>query len=165
MTQTASKPRRRWQFVLAISLALNLLVVGLVAGAFWSAGGPGGGKRGGLPGGIAGPNPLIRALSDSDREFTRKALKDRSEALRRSRTEDRGEMERLAAALKSEPMDMAVIEAVFASQQTRASDRVAIGQAVLLERIQGLSREERAAFAERLEEELKKRPRRGKRKP
>lgn len=163
MADTDQKPRRWMPVFLAISLGLNLMIAGLVAGAWWSGGPPGSGPRAGAGGG-PGFSPLTRALSDEDRAATRQALRDRGSALRRSRKEDRTEMARLVTALRAEPFDVTAVEEVFASQRSRASDRVAIGQAVLFERISAMSAADRAAFADRVEEEMAKRPRRGDRK-
>ena len=157
-TETAPKRQGRvLRIALIASLAVNLLIVGLVAGAFLS-GGPK--TTRGVGGGPGGFSPLARALEEEDRRATRAALRSRGKALRASRQGDRQDLQRVLAALRADPMDLSTIETIFAAQRTRAADRIEIGQAVLLERSQAMTPGERQAYADRVEGELAKGPRR-----
>jgi len=150
---TGQKPRRlgwlRW--VLLPSLALNLLVVGLVVGHVI---GDKPDRR--VPRVDRMGGPMTFALSHEDRREIGKALRQEYRESRPSRDAIRQQYQDVIAALRAEPFDKAALEAVFEAQLAGANQRVAIGQKVLMDRIETMSPEERAGFASRLEEGLKR---------
>ncbi|QPM90092.1 periplasmic heavy metal sensor [Pseudooceanicola algae] len=140
-----------------ISLALNLAVAGLVIGAVMR--GPSG------PGPGSAPPPADRvggviayALSREDRreigrEIGRELRSDRPE-----RDDVRAEFDKLLMVLRAEPFDPDALEVSVQRQLDEAMRRQALGQKVLLERIAGMSRADRLAVADRLEEALSQPP-------
>jgi uncharacterized membrane protein len=150
------KPRGRIPLWLRLtffaSLALNLAVVGVVAGALLTGGGKWGpGAHAGHPGG-----PLTRALDPEDRRAIGRAMRanmpDRAEARRAMRSE----MTALLTALRASAFDRAEVESRMAALRGQFSSRMALGQAALLDRLEGMSPTERAAYADRVEAALRK---------
>lgn len=139
----------RW--VLVISLALNLLVLGLL-GSWW--------LKWGLHGGHHPPRvehaggPLTRALSHEDR----RAIGRDMHAAYRDRGENRGaRIVMLAELIRAEPFDRAAVMAQLTAQRDALNERLSLGQSLLLDRLDQMDTAERAAYADRLEEELKRR--------
>jgi uncharacterized membrane protein len=98
--------------------------------------------------------PLTFALSHDDRKEIGKALRQQYRQGRPTRAQIQEEYQQAITALRADPYDRAGLEAVFAAQLAGATERVAIGQRLLLERIAQMSSDERRAFADRLEEGL-----------
>lgn len=150
------KPKRRWMpIVLAVSLALNLLIAGVAVGTVLRLKGDGAGK--GPPGfGSA----LYRALPKDDRKALRSDLlglhgKNGSHRLR--------DFQAMNAALRAVPFDPDAVELLLQQQaQSRADLQVAL-QAQWLERVTGMSDEDRQTYADRLEEVVKRGPHKGRR--
>ena len=146
-----ARPSRIWRIVLIFSLALNLAVVGIVAGAMIS------GRFGdGPPRRIDfGLGPVARALtSDERRDIGRDLRQDHN-----LRSHDfRGQMAAMTAALRADPYDPAAMQALLEDQAARLSQVQANARLAVLERIAAMSPARRSAFADRLEEELQRRP-------
>ncbi|SMD00131.1 periplasmic heavy metal sensor [Primorskyibacter flagellatus] len=145
-----SGQRRIWlRVLLFVSLAINLLIVGIVCGAMLLK--PDHGRRGGPRDMVA---PYTRALSDADRSALGKRLR---EGLA-SRHEERGLLaEDYRAALeilRTEPLDQTALDEVLSRQSERAHQRKLMGQRALSERLAAMSPDERAGFADRLEDAL-----------
>ena len=141
---------RTWvRIVLFVSLALNLLVIGLAAGMM---------LRGGIDRHPAttGPDavrPYTRAFDDRQRDALRDAFRN---AMQRDRNQrDRGliisDYRTAVAALRAEPFDPDGFRAILSEQARRAEQRREIGQAVLSDFLADMSRDERLAYAARLE--------------
>lgn len=157
---------RLWlRLVLFGSLALNLAVIGVVAGVVLTGGPPAHVSRDGRD----PVTPYVRALTEDQRDAVRGAL-------RRSFVRDRvrgdkgpllsGAYVRVLGLLQQEPFDRAAFDAVLSEQTEAAVARMALGQKVLGDFLQELSPEHRAAYAERLAEEVTRmRHRRPERKP
>lgn len=151
MTQTVKTPRNWTRIVLVVSLALNLAVVGMVAGFAFSGGPKGGPARFDLTAG-----PLTRAMDDDMRGDLRRVLRDSPAFERRNRGEMRADMVELVAVLRAEAFD----SAAFRDALTRQRERLQQGQetvlAVVTEQISTMTPDERRAFADRLEAQLRR---------
>lgn len=150
MTDTPSK--RRWMpVVLALSLALNLAVVAAVAGAAWrhkGGGGPTGGKGGG---------PIyLQALPPEARRAVRGEMRQQPRVKLDSAV--------MVTALRQEPFDPEAAGRALDAQRDSGLTRFAAGRAVLLDYISSMSAQDRAAYADRIEEIAQKRKDRKQRK-
>lgn len=153
----AAKPAgmsRGLRVVLIVSLSLNLLIAGVLVGGVFA------GRAGGPLGGFdASLGAFTRAMNSEDRAALRDAMQSRQE-LRPPRLAERRQVTvALLRALRSDPLDVSGIEAIFEAQQQRAIGGMVAGQEVLLERLIAASPEARAAYADRLEKELRAGPR------
>lgn len=153
----AGKPAGKGlRIALAVSVALNLLIVGVVAGAMLREGGPRGRMMGELDFG-----PFAEALTGEDRAALRRAFVERAPDMRDMRRQMRADFQGLLAALRAEPFDAAALRAAMAGQAERMAERLQLGQELMVERLEAMSPEARAQFADRLEERLRHGPRGG----
>lgn len=151
MTDTPA-PKRRWiPILLVVSLALNLLVVGIVIGTVLRF--KGNDRVSGPPG--FGP-ALYFALPKSDRA----ALRDELSALRgkgsNRRKEDFGA---LTQALRVVPFDSVAVQALLEQQTQATADLQEALHQQWLAQVAEMSDDERANYADRLEEVVKRGPR------
>jgi uncharacterized membrane protein len=141
-----TRPSRIWRIVLVVSLALNLAVVGMIGGALVS------GRFGAhsSPRIDFGVGPVARAFSDDEkRAIARELRADRS-----LRGDDfRGQM---AAALRADPYDPAVTQALIEDQSARLSQVQARARMAVLDRIAAMSPDRRRAFADRLDRDQRR---------
>lgn len=144
------------RIALAVSVAVNLLIVGLVAGAVLRDGGPRGRMMGELDFG-----PFTEALSREDRDALRQSFLRQMPDMSDMRRQMRTDFAALLSALRAEPFDPAALREVMKSQSARMQERLQIGQGLMLDRLEAMSPEARAAFADRLEERLRHGPRGG----
>ena len=152
---TAPKPPRRWgRIVLFVSLAFNLLIVGLVAGAM--LGGPRDRDRDPALRDL-GFGPFVHALPRGDRAEMGRAIKREAGSFRENRAELRRQFEAFLAALRADPFDAAEVARLITDQQSRISERQALGQRLLLERIEAMNASQRAAYADALDKSLRRR--------
>ena len=158
MPQPDPRPRApRWmRWTLIASLAVNLAVVGVVAGTSL--------KR--MSGEHRGPSvralnlgAYTAALSTEDRRALRQAFRDELPSLREVRASQAEGQAAILSALRADPFDAAAVRDQLAAQQTRMAEGLALGQRLLMDRLEAMSAADRAAFADRLEERLS-RPRR-----
>lgn len=153
------RPARRWsRWVLVASLALNLIFIGLMAGAVYRhAGGPGAREHAGGPGARSYGSPYVRALP---REVRRAMFRDlrRSDSGMPSRSERRVLYDRVLAALRTEPFDAAAVEAVLREQGRVALELQTAAEGAWLAEVSAMSPQERAVYADRVAEELTRRP-------
>lgn len=145
---------RGLRVALAVSVAVNLAVAGLVAGAMLRDGGPHDRMVRDLDFG-----PFTEALTREDREALRRDFLQRAPGLRDMRAQMRQDFGALLTALRSDPFDPAALRGLLANQQTRMTERIALGQELMVERLSAMSPEARARFADRLEERLRRGPR------
>lgn len=141
-------PRMRlWlRIVLGVSLALNLAVVGLGLGAAIRFGGPDR-ARPPLPLGAM----LYRELPREDR----RALRDDRLGTRPERAERRrAEAVELDAALRAVPFDPARVGDFLAAQSRQRNELEQALRAAWLARVSKMSDSARAAYADRLAEEM-----------
>lgn len=141
------------RIALAVSVALNLLILGLVAGAVLRDGGP----RGRMMGDVAF-GPFTEALAPEDRAALRRDFVQRMPGMRDMRRQMRTDFAGLLAALRAEPFDMEAVRGLIAGQSDRMAERLALGQDLLVARIGAMTPAERVAFADRLEQRLRRGP-------
>ncbi|MEO0381110.1 MAG: periplasmic heavy metal sensor [Pseudomonadota bacterium] len=145
------------KILLAASLAVNLCIVGLIAG-FALRGGPMGGRAPtvgyAIPYVLSLPRDLRRDVFGAVRD-------DKSLPDKRARRENYRDMIKV---LQAPSFDQEAARAVLAHQGEAASRVQAAAQTAWLEAVAGLSADERAAYADRLQETLKRNgpPKRGK---
>lgn len=138
---------RKLKIALAVSLALNLAVVGVVGGAMMK--------------GVAGRHgdmvrdldfgPFTQAFDAEDRAALRRGFLERAPELRAARKEMRADFAAVLTALRADPFDAAALSAALVGQSARAAKNLAIGQALVAERIAQMTPAARIAFADRLE--------------
>ncbi|MGV6812308.1 MAG: periplasmic heavy metal sensor [Brevirhabdus sp.] len=152
---TQAKSSCRWtRILLFISLAGNLAVIGLVAGAIFHAQGPGGGDR--FMARDPGAALFLKALEPDDRKAMIKRLRAEGRGPAATRKEARAQFTALLEALRAEPFEAATLKEVLDAQAESAEARRTVGQVAFVERVVAMSAEERAAFAQRLEDTLKR---------
>jgi len=148
------RPNRLWRIVLVLSLALNLAVVGMVVGTAVS------GRLGdGPPRSFdLGLGPVSRALAPQERREIGRNLR-RDGGMQNSGLRDR--VNGIVAALKADPYDPEVLQALMDAQAASMMDIQARAQAATLDQISAMTPERRQAFADQLAEELSRiKPRR-----
>lgn len=145
--------KRRWLLpLLFVSLAANLLIVGVVAGAMLSPNGPRGDQRDIR--GVVG-EPFFRALPEhARREMVRDALSSR-DRVRESREALKQRFDAFLAALRADPFDAEEVARLLGDQRQAAVRRQELGEELLLRRLVSMSAEERAKYADTLEERLR----------
>lgn len=147
MADVKAKNGRAVRIVLVVSLALNLAVAGLVVGSFAS------GRMGeGPPRSFdLGIGAMARALTPEDRRQI-------GTQLRRARPmgefNPRGQVEQLIDALRADPFDPDALQAAVAEQAQRTALVQTAAQDVVVDHIAAMSDADRAAFADRLVNEL-----------
>lgn len=157
MAETENKPqpsgRRLGRILLVASLALNLVVLGIVAGTMFSGGSKNTGQRFDLTVG-----PITRAMAPEQREALRDALRDSGAFERGERNGMRADMNALLSSLRADEFD----EDSFRDILTRQRDRLRGAQEKVLDavaqNVSELSAADRAAFADRLEEQMRRGP-------
>ena len=149
--------RRRWLLpVLFLSLALNLLIAGAFIGRAMAPDGPGRGER------VSGPvrsvigEPFVRALSKDDRQALFADIKRDAPRIRESRKDLRARFEAFLSALRADPFDTGEVQRLLEAQRQVARGRLEFGETLLLRRLEEMSAEERAAYADRLERSLRR---------
>lgn len=152
---TAAAPAGRgMRLALVASLALNVALVGAGAGMIL-AHGPG--RRPPPAAVAAGPafGPFTPALTEDDRRALRRVYLEavrtgRAPAPETLRAAAEAERAHLAEALSAEPFDPAAIEAALQAQRARLIDGIDTGQKLMMQRMEAMHPQERAAFAERM---------------
>ena len=138
---------RAVRIALVVSVALNLLVAGFLVGD-WLDRGPHRDAR--LRG--AGPMaPFAAAMSPEDRQALLAGLREAGEGARRGPQEFRARLATLLDTIRAEPFDAARLRDLLAGQRAAAVARQEAGERLLVDRITGMTAEERAAYADRLE--------------
>jgi len=133
--------------VLFGSLALNLLFIGLMAGAAFRHGG---GAEHGRPKLDRLSGPMVQALSRKDRRVIGRSIRESNSGMPMEPLN----MDSIIKVLKQVPFDPNPIEAELVKQKNRVDSRQEFARNRLLERLSEISDAERAAFADRLEDEL-----------
>lgn len=143
-----------WMRILLLaSLAVNLLIVGLIVGAMLFGRGHGDGSERLRAARDLAPAPFVLAVEREDRRALVSELRERSAPYRRrDRAEVRAALEDLLHVLREEEFDAAAIQSLMEDERRRALGRQEAGQQVMLEYLSNLSDEERRAYADRLEE-------------
>jgi uncharacterized membrane protein len=154
MAEEKTKSQRIQRIVLIGSLALNLLIIGVATGVALNGGKPGAGQRFDLT-----VNPLTRAMEGARSDAVRDALRNSGAFEHDDRSDMRRDMNALLATLRADEFD----EVAFRTVLMRQRDRFRSGQETVLgavsAQIDDMSAGERAAFADRLEEQMRRGPR------
>lgn len=156
MADTASNTRmsRGLRWLLVISLALNLAVLGMMA-SWWFNWGK---HHRHMPPRIEQVGgPLTRALDRDDRRAIGRAIRQVYREKGEGRAAQKARMEALIADLRADPFDREAVAAHMEAQRETLRERLSTGQALLLDRFVEMDASERAAYADRLEEELQRR--------
>ncbi|MBF9031763.1 periplasmic heavy metal sensor [Rhodobacterales bacterium HKCCE3408] len=154
---TPSRSGLGLRIALVLSLAMNLLIVGLIVGVVFGMGrmhriGPDG------PPALRsmGLGPVSLALTRDEREELRGRIEDRRPTLGQdSRDFGRAILE-FTAALRAEEFDRAAAGAALAAQRENGQALQAQGHEILLDQLQAMTPEARAAVADRIERSLRR---------
>lgn len=159
MKDNVTRRTPRWvRVVLVLSLAGNLAVAAMMAGA-WMGHDPG--PHGPRIFGPTGVGFYARALTADQRHALAEDLRAQRGALLQGRRDLHRHVRDLLAVLREEALDPAALHDVMEAQVDRARGQIGLGANAMSRLIEGMSPDERAAFADRLEEALnRKRPRR-----
>lgn len=139
------------RIALAISVALNLAVLGVIAGAAFK------GPPRDDPGRNFAFGPFTGALTPGDRKHLREAFRAQAPEYRDSWRDMKADFGQALGLLRATPYDPAAFEALLARQQDRGYRMMALGQRLIASHVASLSPEDRADFADRLEEQLNRR--------
>lgn len=153
-TQSKTKMSRGARILLVASLALNLAVMGVVAGVVL-----GGGPKDRFQRFELGAGPLTRAMDDTRRGAVRDALRDSGAFRPADRDSMRRDTQALVTTLRAEDFDSAAFQDILTRQQNRLRDGQAAVVAAVTEQVSEMDAAERAAFADRLENQLRRGPR------
>lgn len=157
MTDTPESPKktRRWLMpLLFISLIANMLVVGVFLGALLSPDGPRQERQDRQARGVVG-EPFIRALPREDRRALAGEVMRNRDEIRESREALRARFEAFLAVLRTDPFDAEEAARLFGAQREAAQQRQEIGETLLMNRLQEMTAQERATYADALEQQLK----------
>lgn len=156
----ATRPGRGTRILLAVSLALNLLVLGLLVGALLRGGGGEHPAEARMPSSLRalGATPFLLALSEADRDLLLADAGQRGDDLRANRAALRDGVDAMVRALRSEPFDAGTFRRLAADQRRAAAARQALGEDLLMARIEAMSPEARQAYADRLERIFRRGP-------
>jgi uncharacterized membrane protein len=138
---------RLLRIALAVSVALNLLVLGLGVGAMWH--GPSG--RDQMTRDLAF-GPFSQALNPNERRLLRDGLLQKSPQIRMAMQQQRSDMAGLLVALRAQPFDAAALNQALESMRGRMEAQLRLGHQSLSDLLTSMSDQDRAAFADRLEQ-------------
>lgn len=145
--------KRRWVMPLLLaSLAVNLLIVGLIVGWAFSDGRTERAK--GPIRGVLG-EPFVRALPESARQSMRRDIMQERGRFKESRDALRDRFQAFLTALRSDPFAPDEVIRLLKEQRQVGITRQEFGEELLLRRLSEMSAEERGAYADRLERQLK----------
>lgn len=154
------KPGRSWlKIALLGSLALNLLVVGAVVGSRLGDKPNARNDRAEIRQLGTSIGPYGRALSREDRRALGREFAQNARGLRATRQEMRALGEQVVSALRVEPFDAGAVRALLDQQIAKGQEMQRMGQGLLVERLEAMTPETRATFADNLEQMLKRGPR------
>ena len=141
------------RYLLIGSLAVNLIVGGLMVGAV--VGNKKSGERPPRGGDILGA--YTQALTGKDRREIGREIRDHRRAQGEREMRPREVLEQMLVALRADPFDPDVVQAVIDEQMETAFERRKVAQDLWLTHVVSMSAEERAAYADRIVEVLSKR--------
>jgi len=157
MSEQSGTQGRGWRIVLILSLALNLLVLGVLGG--WVL------RHGFGPHGVHGPHaarvaqmggPLTHALDAEGRAAIAERMRAERGAHGARRMALRESFEALLDDLRAQPFDPARVEARLAAQRAQVAGRLEAGHGALVAHLAATNDAARMAYADRLEENLRR---------
>jgi len=151
MAELTPKSARLQKRLLVLSLGLNFVVIGLVAGMFFMGGTQGGAQRFDLTAG-----PITRAMDTDHREALRTALRESGAFRRVNRQQMRTDVMALLDVVRADTFDETAFKDVLARQRARLAEGQAAVLDALTQQISDMTLDERAAFADRLEEQMQR---------
>ncbi|MDV4143632.1 MULTISPECIES: periplasmic heavy metal sensor [Shimia] len=139
-----AKPRMRRgvRIVLILSLAFNLLILGLAVGAVLS-GGPKGHRDMRMP-------AHVRALDHADRRAIGRGIRAAYQEGRFEHGSTRSQSQALADLIAAPEVDRAALAGLLNAMETAKRTRYEVARDVWLDRVEGMSATDRAAYAARL---------------
>lgn len=166
MTEQKTSEGIRWsRVVLVASLALNIVVLGIVGGAAlrWDKGRD---HVRTVQVRDIGIGPFMGAFAPEQRRELGRAFARSAGNPREARQEAQGLFEDMLGLLRSDPFDAAQFETHLLTLQSGFADRQEIGTRLMIAKISEMSPEARMAYADKLDDLLKRPPvRPGDRKP
>ena len=139
----------RWmKLALIVSLMLNVAVIGIIAGHNMKDGArdPGVGNR--------QVEWILRLVPEDRRDFTKAHFAEVREPLKSLRTERREKLDEIITAVRADPFLPSELESVLEDRRTASFETRTLVHQRLVELMAVFSPEERAIFAERLEERV-----------
>jgi len=146
MSAGVSQPGRRLRILLVVSLGLNLLFLGAIGGAVLRHG------QDTAEGRHAG-GALTRALAPEDRRAIAREMRRAAGG----RHQMRASWEGLLTDLRRVPFDAEAMQARLAVHRGVMQGRFDLGQSLLVERLSLMSDAERAAYADRVDQQRRMR--------
>lgn len=140
------------RILLVASLALNVTIVGIVGGAVLRGGG---GPVDAAPGGDF--RLFVSAMPDEHRKAMRRAFFEQLAFLRERRTEMFERRAQMIALLREAELDEGALRALMEAQQAGWVDLGRRGQVLIFERVQMMTPQDRAQFADNLEKAPRRR--------
>lgn len=157
MSEDRGRQGRGWRIVLIVSLALNLVVVGVIGGWVLRHGiGPHGGHMPHSARLARLGGPLTHALDAEGRIAIAERLREERGTHEARRAALRESFEALLAELRAQPFDPARLEARLDAQRAQVAGRLKAGHAALVAHLAQVDEAGRAAYADRLEETVRR---------
>mgnify|MGYP000205546752 CR=1 FL=1 len=154
MTEHVTLKTKRWvRVVLILSLGLNIACVGMIGGAIWK-------KHAEPHGNMRAPmaptaSMYIRALDEDGRRKLGEKLRDQGRKDQRIPKEIRQGFEQALELLRADTFDQDAFSTVMTDHARHADDRLVAARTMFLSHLATLSKDERAAYADRLEKTLR----------
>lgn len=145
------KKRRALRVLLIGSVTLNVLIIGVVGGAIFSFK-----RHDGPP--VAGDRftaPFVRAMSFEDKRAVGREIRRSYRSASVDRQADQARYLEALSLLRQSPFDGEALKVTVVALDEAGVNRRTLARESFLKRISDMSDAERAAYADRLEEELK----------
>ena len=143
---TDLKPRNLWKILFGISLALNLLIVGALGGAMLRVG------KGPVVKHRASGNLYMQALNFEDKKALRKELFKNKDSPKVIRAKEHSSYSSAVKILRKYPFDRKAFEDLLDQQTKYSKSRPSLARAVLITKIENMTKKERLIYSKRLED-------------
>lgn len=144
---------RALRIALGVSVLLNLAVLGIVAGVAINH------PRAEDPSRGFAFGPFNGALTPPERKELREAFRREAPDLRQAWGKMRDEFGQMQGLLRAQPYDPAAFAGLLERQRDRGDRMMRIAQKLIADHVAALSPEDRAAFADRLADQMERRHR------
>ncbi len=141
---------RGWRILIVASLGLNLLVLGAIGGAMfgeWRG-------HGRVVVRDLGFGPYGAALNHADRVALMRSFARETGGFRAERRMAHETFGKLLQVLRQTPFDAQEFRGLMSQQEQHMAQRLALGQKLLMQRVEAMDARQRLAFANRLEAAL-----------